>query len=325
MTYILFAVGFILLIKGADLLVDGAASIAKSLSISNIVIGLTIVAFGTSAPELVVSAYSAYKGNTDLAIANVLGSNIANTLLILGASAVLCPLIIRQNTARKEIPFSLLSILLVGFLANDSLVEVNENIPDVISRTDSLALLCFFALFLHYTFSIARLDNGDENEGEDEIKQRSLPVAIVLVLLGLAGLTFGGQWIVDGAVSIAESMEISQRVIGLTVVAFGTSLPELAACMVAAWKKQPDLVVGGIIGSNIFNLLWILGAGSMITNLPFDRAGIGDIIINMAATALILIFLLVGKLRGHIERWQGALFVLLYFGYMVYTVIGAKS
>lgn len=323
MTYLLFFLGFILLIKGADMLVEGAASIARSLNISSIVIGLTIVAFGTSAPELVVSGYSAYQGKTDLCIANVLGSNIANTLLILGASACICPLIIQPNTARKEIPFSLLSILLVGFVANDVLIDGAEE--DLISRTDSLALLCFFVLFLHYTFSIAKVDPSEIPVPEAIEKPVKLPVAIVLTLIGLVGLALGGQWIVDGAVKMAESFEVSERVIGLTVVAFGTSLPELAACAVAAWKKQPDLVVGGIIGSNIFNLLWILGVGAMITDLPFDRAGIGDIVINITATVLILAFLLVGKLRGQIERWQGAIFVTLYFGYMIYTVASTRG
>src|SRR3989338_7485526 len=221
--YILFVIGFVVLIKGADLLVDGSAAIAKKLKISNIVIGLTIVSFGTSAPEFIVNIFASVQGNTEIAIGNILGSNIANILLILGISAIIYPITAKINTVVNEIPLSLLAAIVLGLMANDMLIDGAGF--SGITRIDGLVLLSFFAIFLYYTFGISK---SDKDIVEEEIKVFSYSKAVIFIILGLAGLVFGGKWIVDGAVQIAEFFNISQSLIGLTIVAIGPSLPELA-------------------------------------------------------------------------------------------------
>ncbi|MDZ7613232.1 MAG: calcium/sodium antiporter [Flavobacteriaceae bacterium] len=259
LTYILFVVGFVILIKGADLLVDGAASVAKKFNISSIVIGLTIVAFGTSAPEFVVNIFASAKGNSEIAIGNILGSNLANIFLILGVAAVITPIVAKENTAWKEIPLSLLAAIILGVLANDAFIDGGTF--SGLTRIDGIVLFAFFIIFMHYTFGISEVTGDEENI---DIKLLSNAKAALFILLGLAGLIVGGKWIVDGAVNIAEMFGLSQSLIGLTVVAVGTSLPELATSAIAAFKKQSDIAIGNVIGSNIFNTFWILGASAVI-------------------------------------------------------------
>lgn len=306
---LLLVVGLGLLVKGADWLVDGAASIARRFNISNIVIGLTIVAFGTSAPELVVNLLASVRGTTEIAIGNILGSNIANIFLILGISALVYPLRANKNTVLKEIPFSLLAALMVGVLANDSLLGGGS--ADVISLGDGLVLLSFFAVFLYYTFGIAK--NGESGEGD--AKNMSVLVSSGYVLGGLALLIVGGKWIVDAAVYFATSMGISQTVIGLTIVAVGTSLPELATSVVAAYKKQSDIAIGNIVGSNIFNIFLILGVSATISPLPFLPALDRDIVATMLASVVLFVVMFVGK-KYVIERWQGAVLLGCYVAYV---------
>lgn len=314
--YFLFVIGFVLLIKGADLLVDGSASIAKRLNISNIVIGLTIVAFGTSAPEFIVNFFASLNGNTDIAIGNILGSNIANILLILGISAIVYPLVTQKNTVWKEIPLSLLAIIVVGVMANDAFIDGSST--SALTRIDGIILLCFFAIFMFYTFGIAKVV-GDENQG-DEIKDLGYWKSSLYIIGGLIGLVVGGKWIVDGAVEIATIFGISQSLIGLTVVAVGTSLPELATSAIAAYKKQTDIAIGNVVGSNIFNLFWILGFSALVRPLPFSLDSNSDILMTIFASALLFIIMFIGK-KHVIEKWQGIVMVVLYFTYIVFLIL----
>lgn len=311
LTYFLFALGFVLLIKGADLLVDGSASIAKRLKISSIVIGLTIVAFGTSAPEFIVNIFASAQGQSDIAVGNILGSNIANILLILGVSAIIYPLTAKSNTVLKEIPLSLLAIIILGLMANDMLID--GAFSSSITRIDGLVLLGFFIIFLYYTFGIRK--SGEESIELDKIETHSYPKSALFIILGLIGLVVGGKWIVDGAVSIAEFFHISQSLIGLTVVAIGTSLPELATSAVAAYKKHSDIAIGNVVGSNIFNIFWILGASAIIRPLPFNPSSNRDVLMTIFANILLFTVMFIGK-RHIIEKWQGACMVLTYFGYI---------
>jgi len=313
LTYILFIIGFVFLIKGADLLVDGASSIAKKFGISNLVIGLTIVAFGTSAPELVVNILASIKGSTELAIGNVVGSNLSNILLVLGISAIIFPLVLKRHTVWKEIPLSLLAVIIVGAMANDALLD-GRGFSEL-ARIDGIVLISFFLIFLYYTFGISKV------KGEDErVEKYKLPIAILMVLVGLAGLTLGGKWIVNGAVFMATKWGVSEALIGLTIVAIGTSLPELATSAMAAYRKKEDIAVGTIVGSNIFNMLWVLGVSSIIRPLDFSLALNFDIGMVALATFLLFIFMMVGKKRV-LQRWQGVIFVLFYVAYLVFLGI----
>ena len=316
LTYVLFIIGFVILIKGADFLVSGASTIAKKFNVSSLVIGLTVVAFGTSMPELFVNIFASASGNADIAIGNILGSNIANILLILGVAALIYPLKVTKGTVWKEIPMSLLAVLLIGVMANDHLIDqINDN---VLTRTDGFALLAFFVIFLYYTFGIATKETDTGSVSVE--KNYSLPKSISLILLGLVGLTFGGQWIVNGAIAIAALFEVSQSLIGLTIVAIGTSLPELATSAVAAFKKNTDIAVGNVIGSNIFNIFWILGLSSIIKPIPFQPKNNFDIGMVIFATFLLFIWMFIGK-KKILERWQGLTFLLLYFGYIIFLIL----
>jgi cation:H+ antiporter len=315
LVYVLFVVGFFALIKGADWLVEGAASIARRFKIPNIVIGLTIVAFGTSAPEFIVNIFASLQGNSDIAIGNVLGSNIANILLILGVAAIIYPLRTPENTVWKEIPLSLLAALMLAVLAND--IRIDGAITSSLSRGDGMVLLAFFIIFLYYTFGISKVSDG---AGVDEnIKELPTGKSVLFVILGLLGLTVGGKWIVDGAVSIAAVFEMPQAVVGLTLVAIGTSLPELATSAVAAFKKQPDIAIGNVVGSNIFNIFWILGASALIRPLPFSSSSDIDVLMVIFSSVILFVLLFIGN-RHTINRWQGYLMVAIYIGYIYYSI-----
>jgi cation:H+ antiporter len=317
LTWIILILGFVFLIKGADFLVDGASSVAKKFGVSSLVIGLTIVAFGTSMPELIVNIFASLDGNTELAIGNILGSNIANILLILGVSAMIYPLSVGHGTVWKEIPFSLLAILVLAFMVNDTLIDGAS--LSVLTRIDGLILLSFFVIFLYYIFEISK-NNKETNTEEENIKEYSTLYSILMIILGLIGLVLGGKWIVDSAVAISQSFGLSQSLIGLTVVAIGTSLPELVTSAVAAYKKNTDIAIGNIVGSNIFNVFWILGLSSVINPLPFNSMANRDVFVTILATVLLFLFLFVGK-RNLFERWQGLLFVILYILYIIFIVV----
>jgi len=316
LTYFLFFIGLIILIKGADLMVTGASSIAKKMNVSNLVIGLTIVAFGTSAPEMFVNVFASTQGSPEIAIGNIIGSNIANILLILGVSAIIYPLAVQSTTVWKEIPFSLLAALVLGILANDHLIDQKEN--SELTRSDGLILLGFFIIFIYYIFSIAR---KSENATKEEISQLSNFKSVVYIILGLTGLVLGGTWIIDGAVEIASQFGVSEYLIGLTVIAVGTSLPELATSAVAAYKKDTDIAIGNVIGSNIFNIFWILGVSALIKPLPFKPSGNSDIAMAVFSSLLLFAILFIGK-KNVMEKWQGVLFLMLYVGYIVFLIMG---
>ncbi len=305
----LIVLGFIFLIKGADYLVSGSASIAKKSGIPSIVIGLTIVAFGTSMPELLINLFSAFQGNTDLAVSNVLGSNLANVLLILGIAALITPLTVQRNTTSKEVPFSLLAVLVVGLLAND--VFFDGAFANIISRSEGLIMLLFFSIFLYYTYTISK---GNVSDMEDVQTYRSY-ISALMILGGIVALFIGGKFTVDGATAVAQTLGLSQRIIGLTIVALGTSLPELVTAVVAATKRQTDIVVGNVIGSNIFNIFWILGLTASISPLPFSSSLNYDVIVNVVVGIILFMALLLGT-RHQIAKWEGTMFLVIYLLYM---------
>lgn len=314
MTYFLFFLGLVFLIKGADILVDGASAIARKMKVSDMVIGLTIVSFGTSMPELVVTMISNLNGSSDLAIGSVLGSNIANTLLILGVSAIIYTLPINKSTVLQEIPFTLIATLLLGFLANADLFNKSRELS--IDRMDGFILLFFFGLFMVYIFQLTK-----ENETPEDLHKADTSVgkSILMVLVGLTGLFFGGKWVVDGAIVFAQSFGMSESFIGLTIVAVGTSLPELVTSAMAAYRKNADIAVGNVVGSNIFNILWILGLSASVKELPFDIISNTDILMIILSSSLLLVCISVGRTKA-IVRWQGILFVIIYIGYVAYLV-----
>lgn len=323
LSIVLFVIGFGLLIEGADILVIGSSSIAKKYKISNLVIGLTIVAFGTSAPELLISTISSFQGSADIALGNVIGSNISNTLLILGIVAVITPVTVKKSTVNKEIPFSLLAIFVVAFLANDFLLNGLNN--NVVTRGDGLTLLLFFVIFMYYTFGLTRkdqksglLDNLGKNEVE-KIKVKSNWMSFIMILVGLIGLFFGGRWIVSGASDIAAFLGLSQVFIGLTVVALGSCLPELATSVSAAKKNKTNMAVGNVVGSNIFNFLWVLGVSSVIAPIDYHFALNTDMIILTLVTVLALFFIYFGK-KNILTRKEGGVLLFLYVCYIVFLV-----
>ncbi|MBU3668800.1 MAG: calcium/sodium antiporter [Candidatus Taylorbacteria bacterium] len=306
-------VGFALLIKGADYLVTGSVSLARKYKVSNLVIGLTIVGFGTSAPELAVNLTSALSGSTDLAIGNIIGSNIANVFLILGICAIIYPLTVKRNTIWKEIPLSLLAAVITVVLANDVFFDGGIGSSwNVLSRIDGLVLLSFFIIFMYYIFGISK-----ETDMDDSVEYVHLGKYKMwsYILGGLAALVIGGKWIVESAVFIAAHIGMSESVIGLTIVAVGTSLPELAASAVAAYRKETDIAVGNIVGSNIFNIFWILGLSAVISPLPLQHDAFIDLEFLVFSSLLLFIFLFVGE-KEKIERRQGVLFLCIYAFYI---------
>jgi cation:H+ antiporter len=315
LVYILFIIGFVFMIKGADLLVDGAASLAKRFNISNLVIGLTVVSFGTSAPELAVNVIASLSGNNDIAIGNILGSNIANILLILGVSALIYPLTVHRNTVKKEIPYSFIVAVVLGLLVSD-IVLANAEFA-ILSRVDGVILIVLFAAFLVYTYRISKETN--ELPEDVEIKEMSVGKAIVFIIIGIVGLVFGGDWIVKGAVVMAEHLGMSQSFIGLTIVAIGTSLPELATSAVAAYKRNTDIAIGNVVGSNIFNVTWILGLSSIINPIVFNSHNMMDLGVVLFATLLLIVSIFAGK-KYTLTKFEGIVFLLIYFAYIAFLI-----
>ncbi len=311
---LLMLAGIALLLKGADLLVQGGSGLASRFGISPLVIGLTIVSFGTSMPEVLVTMLSGLRGHPDLAIGNILGSNIANILLVLGIAAIIRPLPVHDSTVVSEIPFSLTAALLVGFLANAALFSSYPELS--ISHVDGMILLFFFFLFGLYIYNIARTRSVSPELRESG---HGLARPVIMVVVGVFGLFLGGHWVVAAAVSLAATLNISDSLIGLTVVAIGTSLPELTASGVAAYRNQTDIAVGNVVGSNIFNLLWVLGITSMVTELPFEVVSNMDLVMVIASSSLLLLAL-VSSRTNTVLRSHGVIFVLAYVAYLVYLV-----
>ena len=327
MNILLLIGGLILILLGANGLTDGAASVAKRFRIPSIVIGLTIVAFGTSAPELTVSVSSALKGSADIAIGNVVGSNIFNTLMIVGCTALFAPIVITRNTLRKEIPLCILSSVALLICAND--VFLNKAPENILNRADGLLLLCFFVIFMGYTFAIAfkpatatqteQIKPPTTEEEETEVKSLPWWKSILYIIGGLAALIFGGQLFVDGATGIARNLGVSESIIGLTLVAGGTSLPELATSIVAALKKNPEIAIGNAIGSNLFNIFFVLGCSASITPLHLNGITNFDLFTLVSSGILLWLFGLFFAQRT-ITRIEGGIMVLCYVEYMVVLI-----
>lgn len=311
---LLLIVGFVALIFGASKLVDAASGLAAKFGIPNIVIGLTIVAFGTSAPEMVVNIIAAINENTQMVLGNVLGSNIFNILGILGISAIIYPLAVKTNTTWYEIPLNLLAALVVLVICAD--VFLIDGTQNNISRGDAILLLLFFTVFLVYTIAVSKSDKSVE---KTEVKQYKTITAVIFIIIGLAGLIVGGQLIVSSATSIAKHIGLSERIIGLTIVSVGTSLPELATSIVAVKKKNVDIAIGNVVGSNIFNVFFVLGVSAFITPVHIAQNAFIDIFLNIAAGLLLFLFVFTGKCR-QIDRWEGVVFLIIYLAYLVWLI-----
>jgi cation:H+ antiporter len=312
MNILLLLGGLALILAGANALTDGAASTAKRFNIPSIVIGLTVVAFGTSTPELTVSVSSALKGSSDIAIGNVVGSNIFNALMIVGCTALVAPIVITRNTLRKEIPLCILSSVVLLVCAND--VFLDKSAENVLSITDGLILLCFFIIFLGYTFALAF--NGNQDISDGEIRTYPVWKSVLFIIGGLVGLILGGQWFVEGATGIARSLGVSESIIGLTLVAGGTSLPELATSIVAALKKNPEIAIGNVIGSNLFNVFFVLGCSASIVPMKIGDITNFDLITLIVSGILIWLFGLFFAKRA-ITRIEGSILILCYVAYTV--------
>lgn len=300
------------------MLVEWASSVAKKFHISDLVIWLTIVAIWTSAPELVVNIMASIKWSAGIAIWNVLGSNIANILLILWVSAITYPITVKKTTTFKEIPFSLLAVLVLWFVANDAIIDWASF--SGITRIDWLVLLSFFAIFMYYVFGISRTEN--DLPEEVTVKKMSGWKSIIFIIIWLIWLTLGWQWIVDGAIQIAKIFGVSETVIWLTIVAVWTSLPELATCVVAAMKKKSDIAIWNIIWSNIFNIFWILWLSAIISPLPFNIWLDRDVLMTIFSTILLFVFVLVWRRKSAIDKKEWIVMIILYVIYVSLLVTG---
>lgn len=318
---LLFLLGIVLIIVGANYLTEGASTLARRMGLSPLVVGLTIVAFGTSAPELIVSLMSALKGNADIAMGNVIGSNIFNILAIGGVTALVAPITITQSTIRREIPLMLLSFLVLFFLSYDTIFAGTAGTTEnILSRGEGLTLLGFFLIFLTYTFAIAKDAPDDPHADHTPIRSYSLWLLVLFILGGLAALIYGGDLFVSSASSIARTFGMSESFIGLTIVAAGTSLPELATSVAAALKKQPEIAVGNIVGSNIFNIFLILGVSSTITPIRIGGVTALDFLVMIVAGLMLYIFAVLFGQRV-VKRSEGAILALSFIAYTVYLIM----
>ncbi|MBN1755392.1 calcium/sodium antiporter [bacterium] len=309
----LLILGLFLVVKGADFLVDGSSSLAKSFDIPEIVIGLTIVAFGTSAPELIVNIISTLSDRPEINFGNIIGSNIINTLLILGVSSLIYPLSVKKTTVWREIPFSFAAVLVLFLVSNDGLLLGLEK--DSLSRIDGLVFLVLFGLFITYIFGLSKVSSGDQFE----VKIYPLRKTLFYISLGLMGLFFGGRLVVNNAVELAYRLKVSEKLIALTIISSGTTLPELATSSVAAYRKRCDIAVGNIVGSNIFNILLILGISSTIKPISFDKALNVDLIVLIFATAFLFTTMFTGK-KHKLDRFEAVILLVLYLLYMTFII-----
>lgn len=303
---LLLILGFLVLIKGADFLVDGGSALARKFNISELAIGLTVVAFGTSMPELVVNSFAAYQSHSDIVFGNIIGSNIFNLFAILGIAGLISPIVVQSSTVSKEIPFSFFAAFLLFFLSNSFFSENN-----LLSRIDGLILLMFFCFFLFYVFRQLKSENIKQEINLNQLSDRKIWLYLIF---GLAFLIVGGRLVVVNSVKIATLLGISQTIIGLTIVAVGTSLPELATSVVAAIKKKNDIAVGNIIGSNIFNIFFILGLSAIIKPVEFNIKFNFDLVFLGIGTILLFIAMFSGK-KKKLDRWEAAVLLLFFIGY----------
>lgn len=317
MEYLLLILGMVILIGGANIMVQGASSFAKMLQIPNLIIGLTVVAFGTSFPELMINIFASIDGQSDLAVGNVVGSNIINVFLVIGVAAIIKPMQIQNNTVRFELPFSLLAMILLFVAANDGLIDHKP--ISILDRSDGFIFLAFFAIFIYYTFVVTKGQNHHHSEGHDVVEMSKMKSAL-FILIGMIGLFFGGELIVDSATTLADTWGLSESVIGILVVALGTSLPELATSVVASYKGNADMAIGNIVGSNIFNVFLVLGVSATINPIEFNPQINIDLLVAFMATLLLFIFVFTGKGRK-VDRAEGIIFLLLYISYVVWLLV----
>lgn len=311
-TYLLFVLGIVFIVKSANWIVDGSSSIAERLGVSGLIIGLTVVAFGTSLPELVVNLFAAFEGSGEIAFGNTIGSNIANVLLVLGIIACFGNIRLKEETIWYEIPFALLAAFVL-FVLTGNLFGAKE----FLTKDDGLILLGLFGVFLYYVFLMAR--RGNKKFDVSAVIDRSgLKIGLKLVA-GIVGIYFGGRWIVDGAVVIASQLGLSEFLISATVIAIGTSLPELVVSVVAVMRKNVDLAVGNVIGSNVFNVFWVLGIVPLISPLAIPSFVGFDIGVMFLATLVLLIFVFVGR-RGELSKTEGIMFLLFYVLYIWFII-----
>jgi len=318
MSYLLLILGIALLIKGADFFVEGASSIARALHVSPLLIGLTIVAFGTSSPEATVSIIAALEENAGVAIGNVVGSNILNITFVVGITALINPLKVESETIRKEIPFTLLASIALLILVSDMTLQSLD--ANFITRSDGFIFLLFFAVFLYYIFEVAR-NSREKIKEEASVSKTSSPSwgkNSIYTIGGLVAIIIGGDLVVDHATVIAYSFGMSETLVGLTIVAIGTSLPELITSITAAIKKEGDIALGNIVGSNIFNILFVLGAASVISPLAVDSKIFVDLILMIVLTLILLVF---SRTSFRVGRREGTFLVVAYILYMIYIII----
>lgn len=314
MTYLLLIIGFALLIKGADYFVDGASKLAELLHVPPILVGLTIVAFGTSSPEATVSIIAALEGSSDITLGNVIGSNIFNITLVIGLTAIINPLKVESETIRKEIPFILLaSTALLVMISDVTLQNISQNL---ITRNDGIIFLLFFVIFMYYVFEIARTSRENE-KGEQRKSNQTWGKNIVFTLIGLASIVFGGDLVVTNSTKIAYALGMSETLVGLTMIAIGTSLPELVTSITAAIKKQSEIALGNIVGSNIFNILFVLGLSSVISPLAVDQKMFLDTILMLILTFILLIF---SRTRYRIGKIEGTILSASYIVYLIFII-----
>lgn len=328
MVYILFLLGFVFLVKGADYFVDGASSIATSLKIPPLVIGLTIVAFGTSAPEAAVSITGSIQGQNAIALGNVVGSNIFNLMMVIGMSAFIKPLFVKKSILIKEFPFLILASILLLVVSNDVFFQGYSE--TILSRGDGLIFLMFFGIFMYYLLEIAfdsrgKSDNSDSidmknnnsNQSVACVATKSLSKSISMSIIGIVGIIIGGKLVVDCASTIALNFGVSQKLIGLTIVSIGTSLPEFVTSVIAASKGESDIALGNVIGSNIFNILFILGISAFISPMPVDISLFLDIIIMIIVTIVTYIFAI---RKTDVSKFEGIVLIIAYVLYMVFII-----
>lgn len=308
-------VGAALVLIGADKLTDGAVGLARRFHIPELVIGLTIVAFGTSLPEFIVSLLASINHAPSMSIGNIVGSNLFNTLMIVGCSALMCPIVVSKGTVAKDIPFSVLASVVLPALALDTLITQSGR-GDVLSRGDGVILLVFFVIFMVYSFSMVKGKTPDVHDADAGPAMSSWKITLYL-LLGLAGLIGGGELFVDGATGIARSLGVSEAVIGLTLVAGGTSLPELATSVIAARKGQSAMAIGNVVGSNLFNVFWILGCCACISPMPVDGIVWTDFAVLLCANILFWLF---ARTSHRVVRFEGAVLVACYVAYIAYLI-----
>ena len=316
MFWILFLLiaGFGFVILGADFLVKGSSSLARRFHVSELIIGLTIVAFGTSTPELVVNTVASLEGHNDMVLGNIIGSNNFNMFIILGISAMIFPLTIQRSTILKEIPYSLIAAFAVLILANDVLLFNKKT--DILSRTDGLILIGFFVVFMIY---IVRNLQDESMKNSPSESYYSVPKTLLLLGGGFTGLIAGGKLAVDNAIALAQMMGISERIIGLTIVAAGTSLPELATSAVAAYRKKSDIAIGNVVGSGIMNIFFILAVSLLIFPVKYHINFNIDLTLLITGTMLLLFFTYTGK-KAKVDRWEAGVFLAIYIGYSIFLL-----